>query len=74
MSRISSERAAATNSGGKTAPVISSLNCGGPPPSQRPPELSGRAGPLGSSPAGSSKLTTSVISASSISTSAAGPA
>eukprot|EP00969_Alexandrium_andersonii_P105882 4671454-Alexandrium_andersonii.AAC.1 len=72
MDRISSKRSAATSSGGKTAPVMSSRKCCEPPLPQRPPELSGHAGPLGSSSAGSPKLTTSAISASSISTSAAG--
>eukprot|EP00969_Alexandrium_andersonii_P264642 11696988-Alexandrium_andersonii.AAC.1 len=38
MNRISSERAAATSSGGRTAPVTSSWNCCEPSPAQLPSE------------------------------------
>eukprot|EP00969_Alexandrium_andersonii_P242111 10693192-Alexandrium_andersonii.AAC.1 len=44
MNRISSERAAATSSGGRTAPVMSPRSCGAPLPAPWPPEHSGRAG------------------------------
>eukprot|EP00969_Alexandrium_andersonii_P210471 9297398-Alexandrium_andersonii.AAC.1 len=59
MNRISSERAAATSSGGKAAPVISPRNCCIPPPAPWPSEHSDRAGPPGSPSAGAPKSATS---------------
>eukprot|EP00969_Alexandrium_andersonii_P237491 10483573-Alexandrium_andersonii.AAC.1 len=50
-SRLSSERAAATSLGGRTAPVMSPRNCCAPLAAPRPPEHSDHAGPSGSSPA-----------------------
>eukprot|EP00969_Alexandrium_andersonii_P279029 12332080-Alexandrium_andersonii.AAC.1 len=63
MNRLSSERAAATSSGGRTAPVVSPRNCCAPLPVPWPPEHSGRAGPPGSSLAGALKSATTAMSA-----------
>eukprot|EP00969_Alexandrium_andersonii_P106701 4706946-Alexandrium_andersonii.AAC.1 len=49
MNRISFQRATATSSGSRTAPVMSPRNCCAPLSAQRPPQPSDHAGPPNSS-------------------------
>eukprot|EP00969_Alexandrium_andersonii_P355311 15444093-Alexandrium_andersonii.AAC.1 len=70
--RIPSERAAATSSGGKAAPAMSSRYCCALLPASRPSAHADRAGLPGSSPASAPQSATSVLPPSSISTSAPG--